>query len=65
MTFIADISIIDENIQFSRPFPQKPSVFQRLEPSVEDIEIVNESRQSVFDRLEPKNDVDQNWMRGM
>ena len=66
MIFIADISIVDEHIQVSRPSPQKQSVFQRLEPSVEDVEIVNEPRQSVFDgRLRPREDLDQNWMRGM
>ena len=66
LIFIADISIVDEHIQVSRPSPQKQSVFQRLEPSVEDVEIVNEPRQSVFDgRLQPREDLDQDWMRGM
>ena len=66
LIFIADISIVDEHIQVSRPSPQKQSVFQRLEPSVEGVEIVNQPRQSVFDgRLQPRDDLDQNWMRGM
>ena len=66
MISIADISIVDEHIQSSRPYPQKQSVFQRLEvePSVDDIEILNEPRQSVFDRLEPRDDLNQNWMKG-
>ena len=63
--YFADISIIDQHIQFSRPSPhQKQLVFQRLEPSVDEIEIVDEPKQSVFDRLQPRDGLDQNWMTG-